>query len=111
MTILGARDLRRSYGIREVLGGVSLSIAEGERIGLVGRNGAGKSTLARILAGVEPPDAGEVVRRSGLRVGYLEQDPRFEPGQRAIDAALDGLAAWQTAIERHESLTAALGDA
>ncbi|MFV8750945.1 ABC-F family ATP-binding cassette domain-containing protein [Nannocystaceae bacterium ST9] len=111
MTILGARDLWRTYGIREVLCGVSLSIDEGERIGLVGRNGAGKSTLARILAGAEPPDKGEVVRRTGLRVGYLEQEPSFEPGHRAIDAVLEGLAAWQAAIERHAALSAKLGEA
>jgi ATP-binding cassette subfamily F protein uup len=111
MTILGARDLWRTYGIREVLRGVSLSIDEGERIGLVGRNGAGKSTLARILANAEPPDKGEVVRRSGLRVGYLEQEPTFEPGQRALDAVLDGLAAWQTAMERHAAVSAKLADA
>ncbi len=111
MTILGARDLWRTYGIREVLCGVSLSIDEGERIGLVGRNGAGKSTLARILAGAEPPDKGEVVRRSGLRVGYLEQEPSFEPGHRAIDAVLVGLAAWQTAIELHNELSAKLAEA
>jgi ATP-binding cassette subfamily F protein uup len=111
MTILGARDLWRTYGIREVLRGVSLSVAEGERIGLVGRNGAGKSTLARILAGAEPPDRGEVVLRSGLRVGYLEQAPTFAPGLRAIDAALEGLAAWQAAIEQHEQLTTRLTDA
>jgi ATP-binding cassette subfamily F protein uup len=110
MTILGARDLWRTYGIREVLCGVSLSIDEGERIGLVGRNGAGKSTLARILANAEPPDKGEVVRRSGLRVGYLEQEPTFEPGHRAIDAVLEGLAAWQTAIERHDAISAKLAE-
>ncbi len=110
MTILGARDLWRTYGIREVLCGVSLSIDEGERIGLVGRNGAGKSTLARILANAEPPDKGEVVRRTGLRVGYLEQEPTFEAGHRAIDAVLEGLAAWQAAIERHAEVSAKLSD-
>ncbi len=110
MTILSARELRRAYGIREVLRGANLSIDEGERVGLVGRNGAGKSTLARILAGAEEPDSGEVVLRSGLRVGYLAQEPTFEPGQRAIDAVLTGLSAWQQAIDRHAEVSARLAD-
>ncbi len=108
MTILSAKDLRRTYGIREVLRGASLSIDEGERVGLVGRNGSGKSTLAKILAGVEEPDSGEVVRRSELRVGYLAQEPDFEPGQRAVDAVLSGLTRWQAALDRHTEVSALL---
>jgi ATP-binding cassette subfamily F protein uup len=91
VTILSAKELRRTYGIREVLRGASLSIDERERVGLVGRNGSGKSTLAKILAGAEQPDSGEVVRRSELRVAYLPQEPEFPPGLRAVDAVLAGL--------------------
>ena len=111
MTILSARGVRRTYGIREVLRGANLSIDEGERIGLVGRNGAGKSTLARILAGAESADEGDVVARTGLSVGYLAQEPSFGPGLRAVDAVLAGLAEWQAAMDRHEAVSVALGDA
>jgi ABC transport system ATP-binding/permease protein len=108
LTILSARDIRRTYGIREVLRGANFSIDERERVGLVGRNGSGKSTLARILADVEPPDTGEVARRSGLRVGYLAQEPSFEAGARALDAVLAGLARWQAAFDRHTEVSALL---
>jgi ATP-binding cassette subfamily F protein uup len=108
LTILTARGLRRTYGIREILRGANVAIDDGERVGLVGRNGSGKSTLARILANAEPPDAGEVARRSELRVGYLSQEPEFEPGIRAVDAVLTGLAAWQAAVDRHVEVSAAL---
>jgi ATP-binding cassette subfamily F protein uup len=108
LTILTARGLRRTYGIREILRGANVSIDDGERVGLVGRNGSGKSTLARILAGAEPPDAGELARRSELRVGYLSQEPEFEPGMRAVDVVLTGLAAWQAAVDRHVEVSAAL---
>ena len=108
MTILSARGVRRTHGIREILRGANLAIEDGERVGLVGRNGSGKSTLARILAGAEAPDAGEVVRRSDLRVGYLSQEPEFEPGLRAVDAVLGGLAAWQQAVDRHAEVSAKL---
>jgi ATP-binding cassette subfamily F protein uup len=104
VTILSAKELRRTYGIREVLRGASLSIDEGERVGLVGRNGSGKSTLAKILAGAEEPDAGEVVRRSELRVGYLPQEPEFPPGLQAVDAVLAGRERWQAAVARFGEL-------
>ena len=108
MTILSAREIRRTYGIREVLCGANISIDEGERIGLVGRNGSGKSTLAKILAGAEEADAGEVVRRTELSVGYLAQEPEFDPGLRAVDAVLGGLGRWQAAIDRHAEVSSLL---
>jgi ATP-binding cassette subfamily F protein uup len=110
LTILSAKDLRRTYGIREVLRGASLAIDEGERIGLVGRNGSGKSTLAKILAGAEQPDSGEVVRRNELRVGYLAQEPEFPPGLQAVDAVLAGRERWQAAVARFWELSAMLSD-
>ena len=62
MTLLALKDVHKSYGHREILSGVSLSIGEGERVGLVGPNGGGKSTLMRILAGREEFEAGERTR-------------------------------------------------
>ena len=61
------------YGGRAVLRGLDMSVPEGARIGLVGGNGAGKSTLLRLLAGLEEPDGGEVVRRRGLTTAFLPQ--------------------------------------
>ncbi len=108
MTILGARGLRRTYGTRDVLRDATLSVGEGERVGLVGRNGSGKSTLAKILAGIESADAGEVVRRTNLRMGYLTQTPELPAGARAIDVVLAGLVPWQAAVALHTELSAKL---
>ena len=108
MTILTANGLRVRYGIREILKGASLGIEARERLGLVGRNGSGKTTLVRILADELSPDEGEVVRRSGLRVGYLAQEPRFPPGLTAVEAVLAGLESWQAAIDRHTEISAKL---
>src|SRR5690606_14223548 len=77
-----------------------------DRVGLVGRNGSGKSTLAKILARVEEPDAGEVVYRADLRVGYLAQERTFEPGVTAVQAVLGGLREWQAACNRHAEISA-----
>src|ERR671913_1644843 len=73
MTLIGLRSVEKFYGGRAVLRGLDLRVNAGARIGLVGTNGAGKSTVLRILAGTEPVDGGEVVRRRGLEVASLPQ--------------------------------------
>jgi len=78
-SLLTAQDLYVRYNEQVVLDNASLSILEGDRIGLVGRNGSGKSTFLKILAGVQEPDRGTVARRRGLRVGYLPQEFALDP--------------------------------
>jgi ATPase subunit of ABC transporter with duplicated ATPase domains len=77
--VLDVRGLKKSHGAHLLFQGVEFSIADGEKVGLIGRNGTGKSTLFRILAGEERPDEGTLALRRGLRVGYLSQDPAFDP--------------------------------
>ncbi len=72
--LLSVTDLELAFGLQKLLRGISFSVAPGEKVGLVGRNGCGKTSLLRIIAGENPPDAGEVSRRRGLRVGYLPQE-------------------------------------
>ena len=72
--ILAAKELEVHYGEQIVLDKASLSIHEGDRIGLVGRNGAGKSTFLKILAGWMQPDHGEIAKRKELEVGFLSQE-------------------------------------
>ena len=75
MTLLAGRTITKSFGSRLVLDGADLAVEPHARIGVVGPNGSGKSTLRRILAGLETPDSGEVSRRRGARIAYLEQHP------------------------------------
>src|SRR3989449_55686 len=72
--LLTANDLALAYGHQRLLESVTLSVAPGEKVGLVGRNGCGKTSLLRILAGHQEADAGDVARRRGLRIGYLPQE-------------------------------------
>src|SRR5258706_2409255 len=72
--LLAANDLALAYGHDRLLEAVTLSVAPGEKVGLVGRNGCGKTSLLRILAGHQNADAGDVARRRGLRIGYLPQE-------------------------------------
>lgn len=75
---LSCQNLAKSYGRRPLFENLSFGLFERERTGLIGPNGMGKSTLLKILAGLEPVDGGEVVRRRGLKIGYLAQQDRFE---------------------------------
>ena len=71
--LINAERIAKAYGVRPLLTDVSLGVQAGDRIGVVGRNGDGKTTLLRILAGVEPPDAGRVTHNRGLRWAMVGQ--------------------------------------
>ena len=105
MALLDLRDLQLSLGGPRLFDGLSLTLDDGERVGLLGRNGAGKSTLLRVIDGQLPADAGDVVVRKGARVAFLEQDPPLPAGQTALDVVLAGLGATPQAREarRHEA--------
>ncbi|MFI6585480.1 ABC-F family ATP-binding cassette domain-containing protein [Embleya sp. NPDC050493] len=104
-----AHDLVRVLGTRRVLDGVSLVAAPGQRIALIGENGVGKSTLLRLLAGIDQPDAGTVVRPADL--GFLHQQMPFEPAATIADVLDDALRAARETLARLDGLTGALGDA
>lgn len=90
-TLLTARNLTKVYPSKTLFEGVSVHVEDGERIGLIGPNGGGKSTLMKILAGRLAPDAGEVVRRRGLRAAYIDQDDRFAEGATPLSVVRDSL--------------------
>jgi ATP-binding cassette, subfamily F, member 3 len=81
-------DVHKSYGVQDVLRGVSLQINAGEHVGLVGRNGAGKSTVFRLVGGDETADRGDVVRSKAVRLGFLDQHIKFEAGSTVHESAL-----------------------
>jgi ATP-binding cassette subfamily F protein 3 len=76
-------------GIHHILENCSVEIQKGKRIGMVGPNGAGKSTLFRMIAGREEPDSGAIWRHPGLSIGYLSQEPEFDPGRTLLEVALE----------------------
>lgn len=108
MPILDAKELCKTYGNEPILHGVSLTIEEGERVGLVGTNGSGKSTLARLMSSIESPDKGELVRQRGARVAFLAQIPQIDPSRTALQEVLTGLSEWSSAKKRHERASQAL---
>src|SRR5437667_12532353 len=75
--LLSCQSLTASFGARPLFEDISLSISDGDRLGLIGPNGSGKSTLLRILAGSETPDAGSTAVRKMAKLGYVPQDVQF----------------------------------
>jgi ATP-binding cassette subfamily F protein uup len=93
-SLLSCSAVRKSLGSRTLFDDFSLTLSEGDRIGLIGPNGSGKTTLLEILAGNEPPDSGTVAVRKLTRLAYVPQDSLFEPHETVrsvLTAALDGL--------------------
>jgi len=78
--ILNAQSVSKQFGATPLFRNISLTVEEGDRIGLIGPNGAGKSTLLAILAGTLEPDTGELAVRKRARAAYVPQDSRFAPG-------------------------------
>lgn len=90
--MLGINNVFIKYGDRTVLDKISLSINEGDRVGLVGLNGAGKSTLLKIMAGDISPHAGNIVRPNGTTIGFLHQDMSLPKGKTVLEETLSILA-------------------
>ena len=80
MNILNIEHVSKIYGEKTIFDDASFGIQEGEKIGIIGINGTGKTTLLRMVAGLEEPDEGQVIRQNGLRIAYLPQNPEFPEG-------------------------------
>jgi ABC transport system ATP-binding/permease protein len=90
--LVNLKDVEKGYGSRSVLRGVTLGVAEGDRIGIVGRNGHGKSTLLRLIAGLEQPDAGAVTVAGDVHLDLLTQGDDLDPGRTLRDELVGGRA-------------------
>jgi ABC transport system ATP-binding/permease protein len=105
MTLLRAANVSLSFGSRTVFQNLTLTIEEGERVGLVGVNGSGKSSLMKILAGAAPADEGELQLRRGARVTYLPQEPEFPPGATVASELSVAQAPMRDALATHAELS------
>jgi ATP-binding cassette subfamily F protein uup len=108
VTLLHAAGLRLTFGSRTVFDGLTMTIEEGERVGLVGVNGSGKSSLMKLLARAMVPDRGELQLKRGATVTYLPQEPEFDPGATVASELEVARAPLKAAIEAHAALAARL---
>ena len=88
MNLVTAEHLTKSYTERLLFDDTDFSINEGDKIGLIGINGTGKSTLLKLVAGLEEPDSGRIVRGRNLDIRYLPQNPVFHPGETVLESVL-----------------------
>lgn len=86
---LDVQNLTKSFGALTLFEDISFSIAEGKKVGLIAKNGTGKSTLLSIISGQDTYDSGEIVFRRNLKIGYLEQSPKFNPEDSVLDACFN----------------------
>ena len=95
---------------KQVLKNIYLSIFYGAKIGIIGLNGSGKSTLLKIIAGVEKEYQGEVVFSPGYSVGYLEQEPKLEPGKTVKEVVQEGVQNIVDTLKEYEEVNEKFGD-
>lgn len=95
---------------KQVLKNIYLSFFYGAKIGIIGLNGSGKSTLLKIIAGIDKDYQGEVVFSSGYSVGYLEQDPKLEPGKTVKEIVQEGVQEIVDTLKEYEEVNERFGD-
>jgi ATP-binding cassette subfamily F protein uup len=109
--LVNLKDVAKGFAARSVLTGVTLGLAEGDRVGVVGRNGDGKSTLMALIAGSEEPDAGAVTRSGGVSIGVLGQGDDLDPAMTIRAELVEGRAdhEWQADARFRTVLDGLLG--
>ncbi|MDL2229363.1 ATP-binding cassette domain-containing protein, partial [Treponema sp. OttesenSCG-928-L16] len=100
----------KKHGTKQVLKDISLSYFYGAKIGVIGLNGSGKSSLLNILAGVDTEFSGETAVSPGFTIGYLEQEPRLEPGKTVKEVAAEGVQELVELLKEFDKVSEAFGD-
>ncbi len=108
MSLISLVDVRKDFGIRTLFEGLSLHVGERERLGLIGPNGAGKSTLLRVLAGLEPPGAGERRVLPQARIVLVSQEPEMDPERTVLEQVFAESGEKMQLLRRYTELSDAL---
>lgn len=104
MHLLSAENISKSYSEKKLLENVSLGINEGDKIGLIGINGTGKTTFLKIIAGVEKPDRGEIIKSTRLETAYLPQEPDFILDMSVLEYVCQGNPLMKMALEYNKAV-------
>ncbi len=105
MSILTLQNIKKDFGIKEILQDASCSIEPNEKVGLIGVNGSGKSTLLKMIAGIEPTDGGQRLVKSGARIIYLPQQPEIDENLTVIDQVFADSGEQMNLVREYEDLS------
>jgi ABC transport system ATP-binding/permease protein len=105
MSILTLQNIKKDFGIKEILRDASFSIEPNDKVGLIGVNGSGKSTLLKMIAGIEPTDGGQRLLKSGARVIYLPQQPEIDENLTVIDQVFADSGEQMQLVRSYEDLS------
>ena len=105
MTILSLENASFAVGHVPLLDHTAFQLAQGEKIGLIGRNGAGKSTLLKILAGAQKLDDGQLIIQSSLKIVYVPQESVFPPEASVFDIVSEGLGTMRDVLRRYHQIS------
>jgi len=105
MAIFTLKSVRKDFGIKEILKDASFSLDEGDKVGLIGTNGSGKSTLLKMIAGLEPIDAGELWVNSGAKIVYLPQQPELDESRTVLEQVFADSGEQMALVREYEELS------
>jgi ABC transport system ATP-binding/permease protein len=109
MKMITIENVTKTYGEKELFKGVSFTIGERERVGLIGVNGTGKSSLLRIVAGLDQPDSGNIIFPKDYKISFLSQQPEMEPDRSVLDQVFSGEAPILKLMRDYETILSQLG--
>ena len=85
MNIISLENVSKNYGFKPLFENVTLGLEDRDKIGIIGANGSGKTTLLRVIAGLEEPDTGRVIRAKGNSLAFLSQNPQFDDNLTVLE--------------------------
>lgn len=105
MSIFTLKSVQKDFGIKEILKDASFSLGATDKVGLIGTNGSGKSTLLKLIAGLEPVDAGQILVNSGVRIVYLPQQPEVDESRTVLEQVFADSGEGMALVREYEEIS------
>ncbi|MEW8970020.1 MAG: ABC-F family ATP-binding cassette domain-containing protein, partial [Mesobacillus sp.] len=110
MKMITIENVTKTYGEKDLFNGITFTIGERERVGLIGVNGTGKSSLLKIVAGIDQPDSGDLIFAKDYKISFLSQQPEMEHDKTVLDQVFSGEAPILKLMRDYEVILSELGE-